>query len=539
VTTNKKAGPPGRKWASGISDIVCEYPGQFWLVVGASFIDRLGGAMLFPFFTLYMTRKFGINMTTVGVIFFIFSVSSFVGSMIGGAMTDRLGRKGMLLFGLVMSATSSLLMGLVNELILFMVVAILVGVLADSAGPAQQALIADLLPENKRTQGFGILRVIYNLAVTIGPLIGGLLAVHNYLLLFVVDAASSLITAAIVKFALKETWTGAKEGEKPEPILQTFKNYRTVLRDSAFVWFLITSALMVLVYVQMNTTLSVFLRDQHGVNERGFSYILSLNAAMVVLLQFPVSRWISKYRPLVIMAVGTVLYAIGFGMYGFVSIYGFFLVAMVIITIGEMLVSPTGQAIVARLAPEDMRGRYMAMFGFSWVMPFAIGPLFAGLIFDNLNPNILWYVSGMIGLIAAAGYYALELRAGRSRYEAVEKRVAVLEELENGVITAEVASQTLEQIGQTSWSRLVADEALSEPRKIHLRVNETSSGMTKVDLHLPVGLVNTVLYVGGRFTTSLDDQDTNRLREVLSQKPDDHKSNIDTSDEERLEISLE
>ena len=115
-----------------------------------------------------------------------------------GALTDRLGRKKMLLFGLVMSALSSLVMGLVNVIGLFFVATLLVGLLANTGGPAQQAMVADLLPEEKRTQGYGIIRVVVNLAVTIGPIIGGLLATQSYLLLFIFDALASLITAAVL-----------------------------------------------------------------------------------------------------------------------------------------------------------------------------------------------------------------------------------------------------------------------------------------------------------------------------------------------------
>jgi MFS family permease len=540
MTTNTKTRPTLANRVGQVRSVIREYPNQFWLVVGASFIDRLGGAMLFPFFTLYLTKKFGINMTTVGIIFFMFSVSSFAGSMVGGALTDRLGRKGMLLFGLVMSATSSLLMGVIDKISFFVLAALLVGVLADSAGPAQQALVADLLPEQKRAQGFGILRVVFNLAVTIGPLIGGLLATYNYLFLFAADAITSLVTAVIVFFALKETWKPEeKTGETQESMLQTFKNYGKVLQDSAFVWFLIASALMVLVYVQMNTTLAVYLRDQHGVNEQGFSYILSLNAAMVVLFQFPITRWISKYRPLMVMTVGTLLYAVGFAIYGFVSFYFFFLVAMAIITIGEMLVSPVGQAIVARLAPEEMRGRYMAVFGFSWVLPFAIGPLLAGLIFDNLNPDVLWYAAGLLGLVAAGAYYSLELRVRRSSYELVDERLRILERLEEGEISAESASQMLEKIGQGTWARLAPTEAPPEPRKMRIRISEMATGLTKVDLHLPVGLVNTVLYVGGHFSRDLDERETDRLRALIARSDEDESPQNEESDGRRVEISLE
>ncbi len=77
---------------------------------------------------------------------------------------------------------------------------------------------------------------------------------------------------------------------------------------------------------------------------------------------------------------------------------------MVIITFGEMVVSPFQQSIVAGFAPEDMRGRYMAVSGLTWSIAFTIGPYFAGLLLDSKNPNVLWYVSGLVGLIATFGF---------------------------------------------------------------------------------------------------------------------------------------
>ena len=402
-----------------IGGIYNEYPSQFWTLIVALFIDRLGGALVFPFLTLYVTRKFNVGMTEVGAIFGLFSISSVIGSMFGGALADRMGRKHMLVFGLVVSALTSVLMGLVNSIELFFGSALIVGLFANVGGPAQQAMVADLLPEGQRAQGFGILRVVANLAVTIGPAIGGLLAAQSYLLLFVGDAVFSSITAGIVALAIQETKPASHPDEPEETLAQTFGGYGDVLKDVTYVLFIGACILMVLVYMQMNSTLAVYLRDVHGVPEQGFGYILSLNAAMVVLFQFSITRWISKYRPLMMMAVGTLLYAIGFGMYGFVSTYVLFLVAMVIITIGEMLASPTSQALTAQFAPEDMRGRYMAVYGFSWVIPTATGPLLAGLVMDNADPRWVWYAAGLLGLVAA-GAFGLLQRRGESQRSRVE-----------------------------------------------------------------------------------------------------------------------
>ncbi len=400
-----------------IKEIYNEYPRTFWNLIVITFIDRVGGAMLFPFFALYLTKKFEIGMTQVGVLFAAFSVSSLFGSMFGGALTDRLGRKGIIIFGLIASSVSTLGMGLVNAYETFFMMVLVVGILAETAGPARQAMIADILPEEKRAQGYGIFRVAFNLSVVIGPAIGGLLAARSYLALFITDAVISLITAALVYRFLPETKPETSADAPQESVAGSFSGYLRVLRDTAFMLFLGVSMLMVLTYMNMNTTLGVFLRDVHSVPEAGYGLLLSLNAAMVVLFQFPITRRLENQKPLLMMAAGTLLYAIGFAMYGFVSVYILFVLAMVIITIGEMIVAPMGQALVAKFSPEEMRGRYMAIFGISWGLPFAVGPILAGFVIDNFDPRWLWYIAGVIGLLAVFGFLALHRRTDREGSE--------------------------------------------------------------------------------------------------------------------------
>jgi len=520
-----------------------EYPGQFWILVAGTFIDRLGGALLFPFFTLYITRKFGVGMTTVGIIFAIFSIAGVVGSTLGGALADRMGRKSMLLFGLVMSALSSLAMGLISDISLFFVAAILVGLLAEAGGPAQQAMVADLLPEEKRASGYGIVRVAFNLAVVIGPMIGGLLATRSYMLLFVSDAVTSLIMAAIVFVALKETRPTSAEEESQETMAQTFQGYLEVLRDVAFIWFWVASALMAVMYIQMNTTLAVFLRDSHGITEQGYAYILSLNAAMVVVFQFPTTRWLNRYRPLVVMALGTLLCAAGFVMYGFVTAYLLFLGAMVIITLGEMFVVPTSQAIVSHLAPEDMRGRYMAAYGFSWVLSFAVGPLLAGLVMDNADPRGVWYGAALAGLVAAAGFYLLERQVGRFTWSAIDRRLSILQQLEEREITAEEAASLLDAV---EGGRLVS-LAPSNPGRVtarpgdfvRVRVSDLASGAIKADLRLPLGLVNTALDADARLSADLDGLDGPALRKLVASSVADASAQTMETPDGRVEVSVE
>jgi predicted MFS family arabinose efflux permease len=298
-------------------------------------------------------------------------------------------------------------MGFVDSLQAFYIIATISGIFTDTGGPAYNALVGDLLPESKRAQGFGVLRVALNLSAVIGPAIGGFLATRSYLALFIIDAIISTIVAVIVYFTIPETKPQLQPGAQPESMLGSFRGYFRVFRDGAFLFFMLASVLAWMTYMNMNTTLGVFLRDVHSIPESGYGYIISLNAIIVVLFQFWTTRRLQKYPPMLVMALGTLLFAVGFVMYGFFSSFIWFMLAMVVITIGEMVAIPVANAEVINFAPEDMRGRYGAVYGISWMLPFAIGPYLAGLLMDNHDPNLLWYACGVCGMLATVGFLIL------------------------------------------------------------------------------------------------------------------------------------
>jgi len=402
-----------RKFLERIRSVYGDYPRQFWVLVFGTFIDTLGRTMLNPFLMLYVTKRFDVGMTEVGMLFGLMSVTSTIGRMLGGALTDRLGRKWMVIFGLVVSGLSSLAMGVVGTFDLFFAVVLFVGLVASIGGPAQGAMIADILPEEKRTGGFGIFRVVANLSWVLGPVIGGLLAMRSYMPLFIADAIASTFTAGIVFLAIKET-RPTSHTKSEQTMAQTFVGYLNVLQDTTFILFIGACILMTTGYLQIYTTLGVYLRDTHGIAEQAYGWLMSMNAATVVLLQIPISRQIEKRRPMLMMALGALLYAVGLGTYGLVSSYVPFIIAMLIITIGEMVVMPTAQAMVAKIAPEDMRGRYMAIWGFGWSIPSAVGPLLAGLVMDNYDPRWVWYGAGLSCLIGAISFVLLRRRTERA-----------------------------------------------------------------------------------------------------------------------------
>jgi MFS family permease len=234
-------------------------------------------------------------------------------------------------------------------------------------------------------------------------------------MLFVIDAVLSCIIAAIFFRHISETRPAASAEKRHETIWQTAVGYRLVLRDLAFMAFLVASLLMLMVYTQTYNTLPVYLRNVHGFGTPAYGFMLTSMAILVVVFQFWVTRVSKRRPPFVMMALGTALYAIGFGMFGFISAYPLFILAALIITFGEMLVVPTSQALAANFAPPDMRGRYMAVYGLSAAIPTTIGPGLAGLILDNYNPNLLWYVGGGLCIISALGFYGLHRWLGSQK----------------------------------------------------------------------------------------------------------------------------
>ncbi len=348
-----------------LNKIYHEFPHLFWIVVTVSFIDGIGGTLLFPFFALYITQKFGVGMTQAGILLGLSALFGLIGSMVGGALTDKFGRKQLILFGLIFSAISTLGFGFVNKFALLFPLVIVVGLLSSVAQPAHQAMIADILPEKQRQEGFGILRVVGNLAWIIGPTIGGFLANINFFYLFVIDSIISCLVAVIIYRVIPETKPEPHAHEKSESLLT-----------------------------------------------QGYGFLMTTSAITVVLFQFWLTRLIKHRPPFLMMAFGTIFYVIGFVLFGIVTTYVLFALNIVIITIGEMIVVPTSQALVAGFAPEKMRGRYMAVAGLSWAIPSTIGPGAAGYILDNYNPNLLWYIGGALCGLSVLAYYFLHLRLG-------------------------------------------------------------------------------------------------------------------------------
>jgi len=391
-----------------------EYPRQFWTLFFGALINATGSGLVFPFFSLYLTRQLGFSMTGVGIIFATYAVVSMVALLAGGTFVDRVGRKPVMLFSLFGNGAAVLCMGLtgtltssseLGRLAFVAIVVVLMGLTGAIFGPAINAMIADLMETNKRAQAFGLLRVVQNLGIAIGPAIGGFIATRSYLVLFGIAAIAAVIYGLIIALRIQETRPQkivVKSSTQPQQ-----ENLGRVLADQTFMLFCGLYMVMAIVYSQMNTTLPVYLNKSFGVTEQWYGLLMSLNAAMVVVFQFPITRFTDRFTRTAMMAVGGAFFALGFGMFGFVGVLPLFFLAQAIWTVGEMFTSPVSQAFAADIAPETMRGRYMGVFGLVWTIAYGVGPLVGGAVMDRLDGRYIWYAAFALNGLAAVGFLAL------------------------------------------------------------------------------------------------------------------------------------
>ena len=395
-----------------IQNVYQEYPPPFWGLMAGTFIDRLGTNLVMPFLAIYVVQRFDAQITQVGLIYTIFAVSSGLGNFLAGALADRFGRRFTLILGLVCAATARLALGLATDFSGLYIAAGLAGLFGAVGWPAQLAMTADLLGPQKRANGFGVQRVVINSTFALGPLAGGFFGPQiGYLPLFVMDAFTSYFVAFTVFSKLPETRPNNEQGAASETFAQTLTGYRRVFQDGTFLAFILISILTWTAFMQMSTTLPVYLVEFRNVSESSFGSLVMLNALMVVFLQFSISGWAAKQPLLLMMIAGSALYLIGFGSYGLSPSNPLFIIAMILITLGEMLVIPTSQALTALLAPLDMRARYVATERFTLIIAQSLGPLAATAMMDRFDPRWVWYGCSIICAISIVGFYALHVRS--------------------------------------------------------------------------------------------------------------------------------
>ena len=383
--------------------LLSEFPRQLWILFGGTLVNSTGMGMVFPFLTLYLHQRLNISLTSVGVILTLWSVSGLVGQLMGGSFSDKLGRKKLMVTSLLLNAIGLVGFAFAETLPIAIFMTVFVGFVGALYQPARDAMIADLVGSEKRSRAYSLMRVIHNLGIAIGPAIGGFLAARAFQLAFFTSASTTFFFFLVTVFLIQET----HHTTTTSSVLQSSGSFSQVLRDSRFIAFCVCTMLVVFAASQMMTVLPVYMKDQYGLSEEYYGWVMSANAGMVVLFQFAITSATEKYNRLLMSAIGALFYAVGVSSVAFGSAFIHFILAMVVITIGEMIVFPNANAIAADSAPVSMRGRYMGVLGLSWSMGYGVGPVLGGLVNDHIAPIATWLILGSSAFVGAIGYWLI------------------------------------------------------------------------------------------------------------------------------------
>ncbi|HEY75324.1 MAG TPA: MFS transporter [Thermoflexia bacterium] len=381
--------------------ITAGYPRQFWFLFWGGMVSAAGGSMVWPFLTIYMRQRLDIPLTTVALLLTLNSVVGLVTTTIAGPLVDRFGRKGAMISSLAVGSLTFIGMSAANTLGAWAVLMVINGAFGPLYRVGSNSMVADLIEPERRASAYALLRLIVNLGVAVGPSVGGFLAVISYTLAFYAASVTHALFTLLILFFTEETMPQA--GESPSETT-TIGGYGQILRDRPFLAFCGVYTLAGMAYSLMMVLLPVYAKENFGVPESQYGFIMATNAAMVVLFQYTVTRITERRHYLPVLTIGSLFYAAGVGSVALGRGFPAFLLSMVILTIGEMIMIPTSTALTANLAPPTMRGRYMSVYGLTWGIGFAVGPVLGGVLNDQIAPVAIWYGGMVMGLAAALGF---------------------------------------------------------------------------------------------------------------------------------------
>lgn len=402
-----------------------QYPSQFWLMFTGMLISTIGSSMIWPFLTIYVGKRVDAPLTAIASLFTLNSAMGLLSAFTSGPLIDRIGRKWIMVIGLVAHGIAYTFMGRADSLVEFAILMSITGASNPLYRVGADAMMADLIPPNQRIDAYALLRLSNNLGVAIGPAIGGFVAASSYSLAFYFAAvgltAYSLLIAIFAHETLNQVQKSPATGFQPKDTdRERLGGYLHILKDRQYIGFVLTYTMMTMCASLVWILLPVYATQVYQVPTQLYGFIPTANAVMVVTLQLFVTRYTKKYEALPVIALGAVFYMLGVGMVSWMDSFYGFLACMVVMTIGELITAPSSSTYVANLAPADMRGRYMSLYGLTWAAASGIAPVMGGLIGDQFGTRAIWFGGAFIGMLSVIFFLLLARRAKLHAYSLQE-----------------------------------------------------------------------------------------------------------------------
>lgn len=390
----------------GLTSLIEGLPPAYWLIWTGTLINRLGGFVI-PFLTLYLTAQRMIPVSQAAFMVSLFGAGSFIAQLSGGELTDRLGRRPVMLMSFFVTPIFMVVLGFARDLALISIATFIVGFFTDLYRPAVGAAIADLVPPEARTRAYGYNYWAINLGAAIAPILAGLMAQYDYLLLFVADALTTAIFGFIVLFGIHETRPAEAHHASHTPLGERISQLK---RAPILLIFSFITLFFGMVYMQGNVTLPLDMQS-HGLGPKDYGAAIAVNGFLIILVTIPVSNMARKWPRFETVAVAAVLLGLGYGFTALATNLPLFALSVAIWTLGEIAATSVGPTIIADLSPVELRGLYQGIFGAAWGLSFFIGPLAGGWVYENLGSDTLWIGCLIAGVVIGFCYYALSAPA--------------------------------------------------------------------------------------------------------------------------------
>jgi len=396
----------------GLFGVYRGLPGPLYTLFFISVVNSIG-TFVFPFLTLYLTSKLGMSQGEAGKFMLLVSVIYIPGNFIGGKLSDRFGRKHVMIIAQILSAVLYIPCGF-PSLSRYVPWLILASVFFDGiTDPARSAMMTDLTTTENRRAAFSLTYLGHNLGFAIGMLIAGFLFENATSWLFWGNAAAVLVATLITGIKVPETkptqkqidatiGSGSTEEAHQGNLLQALGS-----RPFLILYTFITT-LYGFVYVQNRFSLPLQMKSTFGASGPAiYGSLMTLNAVLVIIFSTPVMSLTKKWKPINAVALAGLFYAVGFGMIAFATNVWMAYLSTVIWTFGEIINATNDGAYVANHTPISHRGRFHAILPIVSGVGSAVGPAVMGKLIDQHSLAAVWPLTGAIAVAASAAIWLL------------------------------------------------------------------------------------------------------------------------------------
>ncbi|OCA96948.1 MFS transporter [Clostridium beijerinckii] len=402
-----------------MKDFINNYKGlpkEMYVICFATLINRLGDFVV-PFLALYLTQKIGMTAAATGVIVTLSSVVGIPASILGGKISDMFGRKKIYTYAQSIAAVTLIPCAFTKSVSITIMCLLISTFFNGFVRPAFQSMIQDILSKEERQVGFSLNYLAINAGVAIGPIIAGFLFNNLLPLLFLGDTLTSLIAVFLVWKNIKETYpvNSKLKVESKAEIAEKGNTFQMLWKRPALSLFLVLYMVYNFIYAQHKFSLPITLNAQFN-NESAklLGYIMSINAVTVLVLTIFIGFITKRNHQLTNMAFTGILYAIGFGMIGYIDNFNFFIISTIIWTLGEILSSISSGVYVANNSPSNYRARLNAIMNLGRFLGTALSTFFSGAYIQVYGYKTLWFLIFFISIISGILMFVLKIFSVKS-----------------------------------------------------------------------------------------------------------------------------